>query len=76
MENIYRTCRYEDENYIFHCFEQFSNVVGESILVGGHSAGQISMVFAIIEDRKGNIQRVDPTMITFTDDVFSKYFLE
>lgn len=74
MENIYRTCRYEDENYIFHCFEQFSNVVGESILVGGHSAGQISMVFAIIEDRKGNIYRVEPTMITFTDDKYLDYF--
>lgn len=76
MENIYRTCRYEDENYIFHCFEQFSNVVGESILVGGHSAGQISMVFAIIEDRKGNIYRVDPTTITFTDDKFLDYFCD
>lgn len=76
MENIYRTCRYEDENYIFHCFEQFSNVVGESILIGGHSAGQISMVFAIIEDRKGNIYRVHPTMIEFTDDKFHDYFHE
>lgn len=76
MKDYYRTCRYENENYIFHCFEQWSNVVGESIAIGGHSAGQISMVFALIEDRKGNIQRVDPTMITFTDDVFSKYFLE
>lgn len=74
MGNIYRTCRYENENYLFHCFKQFSNVVGASVAVGGHPAGQISQVFALIEDKKGNIKRVDPTMITFTDGEFSDYF--
>lgn len=74
MGNIYRTCRYENENYLFHCLEQFSNVVGASVAVGGHPAGQISQVFALIEDKKGNIKRVDPMMITFTDDEFSGYF--
>lgn len=74
MEDNFRPCIYEDENYIFHCFEQYSNVVGESIAVGGHLAGQIGKVFAIIEDGKGNIYRVDPTEIKFTDDKFSKYF--
>lgn len=76
MKDYYRTCRYENENYIFHCFEQWSNVVGESIAIGGHSAGQISMVFALIEDRKGNIYRVNPTMITFTDNKYHDYFCD
>lgn len=70
----YRTCKYEDKNYIFHCFEQWSNVIGESIMRGGHSAGQISMVCALIEDEKGNIYRVNPTEITFTDDKYHDYF--
>lgn len=74
MKDCYRPCRYEEKNYIFHCFEQYSIVVGESIAIGGHSAGQISRVYALIEDRKGNIYRVDPTMITFTDDKISEYF--
>lgn len=74
MENIYRTCRYENENYIFHCFEQHSYVVQPSILIGGPSAGQVSGIFAIIEDGKGNIHRVNPTMIRFTDDEFEKIF--
>lgn len=74
MENSWRTCRYGDINYIFHCFEQYSIVVGESIAIGGHSAGQISQVYAIIEDKKGNIRRVDPTMITFTDDKYLDCF--
>lgn len=74
MVNFYRTCRYKNENYIFHCFEQWSNVIGESPMIGGHSAGQISLVFAIIEDGKGNIHRVEPTMITFTDDKYEEIF--
>lgn len=74
MVDYYRTCRYKDENYIFHCFEQWSNVIGESASIGGHSAGQISLVFALIEDKKGNIHRVEPTMITFTDDKYLDYF--
>lgn len=37
--DIYRTCRYKNEDYLFHCFEQWSNVIGESLAIGGHSAG-------------------------------------
>lgn len=76
MVSFYRTCRYENENYLFHCFEQWSNVIGESPMIGGHSAGQISQVFALIEDGKGNIHRVDPTTITFTDDKFLDFFCD
>jgi hypothetical protein len=74
MKDYYRPCECENENYIFHCFEQWSNVVGESIAIGGHSAGQISHVFALIEDEKGNIYRVDPTRVKFTDDKYHDYF--
>lgn len=70
----YRTCTCEDKKYIFHCFEQWSNVIGESIARGGHSAGQISHVFALVEDEKGNIYRVEQTMVTFTDDKYHDYF--
>ena len=74
MRNHLRTCRYENENHLFHGFEHFSNVVGQSIAVGGHPAGQISQVFALIEDESGNIKRVDPTDIKFTDNEFRNYF--
>ena len=73
--DIYRTCRYKNEDYLFHCFEQYSNVVGESITIGGHPGGQISQMFALIEDERGRIKRVDPTMITSTDNEFKDYFL-
>lgn len=74
MENIYRTCRYENKSYIFHCFEQHSYVISPSAMIGGHPGGQISGVFALIEDGKGNIYRVDPTAIVFTDNEFEEIF--
>lgn len=76
MRNHLRTCRFKDENYLFHCFEQYANVVGASALVGGPPGGQVSQVCAIIEDEKGNIFRVDPTAIVFTDNEFNYYFSE
>jgi hypothetical protein len=74
MEDYYRPCRYEDENYIFHCFEQNSYVISPSPMIGGHPGGQVSGVFAIIEDGKGNIYRIDPTEIVFTDNEFEEIF--
>lgn len=74
MRNHLRTCKFKGKNYLFHCFEQYANVVGASALVGGHPAGQISQVFALIEDESGNIKRVDPTEIKFTDNEFRNYF--
>lgn len=76
MEDYYRTCIYEDKNYIFHCFEQHSYVIGESIAIGGHPGGQVSGVFALIEDEKGNIYRVHPTMVKFTDNKYIDYFCD
>lgn len=73
MTNYFRTCRYENENHLFHGFEQWSNVIGESVAIGGHPGGQISQVFALIEDENGNIKRVDPTAIKFTDNEFKNY---
>lgn len=73
MSNHLRTCRYNDENYLFHCFEQRSYVVPPSPMIGGHPGGQVSMLFALIEDGKGNIFRVDPTAILFTDNEFRNY---
>lgn len=76
MGNHLRTCRFKNKNYLFHCFEQYANVVGASALVGGPPGGQISQVCAIIEDEKGNIFRVDPIAIVFTDNEFNYYFSE
>lgn len=51
----------------FHCWEHHSEVVGESPLRGGHSAGQISFVLGIVENEEGQIAWFYPTQIRFTD---------
>lgn len=76
MEDYYRPCKFENKNYIFHCFEQHSYVISPSPMIGGHPGGQVSAVFALIEDKKGNIYRVDATRVKFTDDKFLDYFCD
>ena len=76
MRKYLRTCRYKDENYLFHCFEKRSSVIPPSIMRGGHPGGEISRLFALIEDAEGHIFRVDPTEIVFTDDEFDNHFPE
>lgn len=51
----------------FHMWKQECYVVGESPLVGGHSAGQISHVTALVEREDGTICEVAPRNVRFTD---------
>lgn len=62
-----RGCLVDGRPGLFHCWEQWSNVVDESPLRGGHPAGQISQVFGIVEFQDG-VRRVDPVKIKFCDE--------
>lgn len=33
MGNHLRTCRFKNKNYLFHCFEQHSYVIGDQLLL-------------------------------------------
>lgn len=44
-----RLCEVKGELGYFHLWEQWSNVVGASLLRGGHHAGQIGQVYGIVE---------------------------
>lgn len=53
-------------------WENYSEIISPSLLIGGHSGGTLSKVFAIVMDNKtGNVYRVDPVDITF--DVPDEY---
>lgn len=52
---------------LFHCWEQYSEVLCPSPLLGGHTGGQLSCMLAIVELQNGEIIKVKPTQITFTD---------
>lgn len=63
----------KDIKALFHCWSHRSEVVGESYLRGGHSAGQVSSTFAIVEYEDGTVHEVDPWNIRFVDDAMSEY---
>ena len=62
-----RGCLVDGRPGLFHCWEQWSNVVDASPMVGGHPGGQVSYVMGIVEFDNG-VRRVDPTLIKFCDE--------
>lgn len=62
-----RLCEVNGELGYFHLWEQWSNVVGASLLRGRHPAGQIRQVYGIVEFKDG-VRRVDPVSIKFCDE--------
>ena len=48
-----RLCEVNGELGYFHLWEQWSNVVGASLLRGRHPAGQIGQVYGIVEFKDG-----------------------
>lgn len=51
----------------FHCWEYYTQTVGESPLRGGPAAGQISFVLGIVELEDGRVVSAYPSEIQFTD---------
>ena len=58
---------------LFHRWIDIAEVVGESPLIGGHSAGQLWCVVGLVEDDKGKIFKVAPQDIQFTDNKIDDY---
>lgn len=71
-----RTCKYNDKDYLFHCWEHFSEIIEPSLMIGGHTGGIIGCTFAIIENSKGEVYRVPAYEIRFTDNIFREYCFE
>ena len=57
----------EEHNGYFHRWSERYWTVGESPMVGGHSAGQMSDTVAIVEYEDGTVHEVLPGQIQFTD---------
>lgn len=73
--NVYREVveMEKDIKALFHCWSHRSEVVGESYLRGGHSAGQFSSTFAIVEYEDGTVHEVEPWNIRFIDNLTKEY---
>ena len=63
-----RLCKVDGELGYFHTWEQYSRPIGASPMVGGATAGVVSQIHGIVEFEDG-VRRVDPTCITFCDEV-------
>lgn len=62
-----RYCMVDDRPGYFHIWEQYSQPVPASPLIGGEPAGVIAQVFGIVEFSDG-VERVQPYKIKFTDE--------
>lgn len=60
-----RKCSVNGKIGIFHCWEHYATVAAPSLMVGGHSGGQISQIFAIVEFPDGTVKRVEPYDVRF-----------
>ena len=61
-----RLCKVNGRLGYFHTWEQYSQPVGESLVIGGPPAGVIAQVFGIVEFEYG-VERVEPNLIKFLD---------
>lgn len=73
IQNELRPCWYRQERALFHCWEQISQVVAPSPMVGGHSGGVLQYTVALIELEDGTVREAEPTAIKFCDNQFKEY---
>lgn len=72
-ERNLRPCRFNDKNYLFHCWGHEAYVLEPSILAGGHPGGQMSTTFSLVEDESGKVYRVDAHRVQFLDNLYKEY---
>ena len=58
---------------LFHMWEERSEIVTPSVMIGGHTGGVIKDVAGIVELEDGKVIRVNPTSIRFLDNKMSEY---
>lgn len=63
-----RLCEVDEKLCYFHMWENYSQPVEASILIGGAPAGIVSFVSGIVEYPDGSIKKVPPTSIVFVDE--------
>lgn len=71
-----RPCIVGQQRALFHCWEQRSEVIPPSPMIGGHSGGTVNQILGIIEREDGTIHKAYPEEIIFIDGAAKRYFLE
>ena len=68
-----RPCFVNNRKALFHRWEPKMQVVGESMLQGGHSAGQLAITVGIVEYENGTVHECYPYEIRFCDNKLEEY---
>ena len=63
----------EKHNALFHCWRGNFWTIGESPLVGGPSAGQMSALFGVVEYEDGTVHQVNAEWIQFIDGLINDF---
>lgn len=66
----------KEKKALFHRWEDKAYPIGESALIGGHTAGQMWGVYGIVEMEDGKIEEVYPSSIRFLDKQVDQYSYE
>lgn len=69
-----RPCFVGEDKGLFHHWEDYSQLYEASPFIGGHTAGQVSQTFGLVEYEDGSIKRVQPYDIRFCDNDFDYHF--
>lgn len=72
----YRPCIADGKKALFHNWEQWAEIVPPSPMIGGHAGGVIQGEFGIVEFEDGQIGKVLPNQIRFTDNIFEEHHFE
>ena len=65
-----------EKKALFHIWEQNSQIIPPSPMVGGHGGGVICTVMGIVELEDGSVIRVSPYQIQFIDNKIQEYSFE
>ena len=74
MKSELRPCIVNGQKALFHCWEQYSQIVPPSPMRGGHGGGVTAQVVGIIEIEDGKVLRAFPSEIQFTDGKFKEEY--
>ena len=69
----YRLCTVKGKRALFHRWADQAKPIPESLLMGGHKAGQFWIVVGIIEYEDGTVHEAYPDEIRFVDGLMGEY---
>lgn len=62
-----------DKNALFHQWSDQSELIGPSLMRGGHNGGTLKYTVAIVEYEDGKVAEVGPQYIRFLDNQHTEF---